>query len=189
MLDLMVPPIVAGLVILWIHEYLGLHVIARGVIFVDLAFAQIAANGATVKISRGRRTRDADCPGFFDGLYPRARRSIFSCSRLEETVVPQEAVIGITFVVASAAVTLIARVSPQRAAEHIVETLTGTLHLARLAGGHPHGHGRRDTRSDLLHLSGSRSTSVSTRRSRHATGPWRGFSLGRHSSASSSHSR
>ena len=42
-LDLIIPPIVAGLVILSIHAYLGLHVIARGVIFVDLAFAQIAA--------------------------------------------------------------------------------------------------------------------------------------------------
>ena len=48
MLDLMIPPIAAGLVILSIHAYLGLHVIARGMIFVDLAFAQIAALGATV---------------------------------------------------------------------------------------------------------------------------------------------
>ena len=36
MLDLIIPPIVAGLVILSIHAYLGLHVIQRGVIFVDL---------------------------------------------------------------------------------------------------------------------------------------------------------
>jgi hypothetical protein len=48
MLDLMLPPIVAGLVILAIHSYLGLHVLARGVIFVDLAFAQIAALGTTL---------------------------------------------------------------------------------------------------------------------------------------------
>ena len=53
MLDLMIPPIVAGLVILSIHAYLGLHVIARGVIFVDLAFAQIAALGSTVGFLMG----------------------------------------------------------------------------------------------------------------------------------------
>ena len=53
MLDLIIPPIVAGLVILAIHAYLGLHVIARGVIFVDLAFAQIAALGTTVGILLG----------------------------------------------------------------------------------------------------------------------------------------
>ena len=53
MIDLMIPPIVAALVILAIHAYLGLHVIARGVIFVDLAFAQIAALGATVGLLWG----------------------------------------------------------------------------------------------------------------------------------------
>ena len=51
---------------------------------------------------------------------------IFSFSRFEETVVPQEAVIGITFVVASAAVILIAGFTAE-GAEHIAETLTGTL--------------------------------------------------------------
>ena len=50
MLDLMIPPVVAALVILSLHAYLGLHVIAREVIFVDLAFAQIAALGTTVAL-------------------------------------------------------------------------------------------------------------------------------------------
>ena len=54
MLDLMIPPIVAALVILSIHAYLGLHVIGREVIFVDLAFAQIAALGTTVAVRFGK---------------------------------------------------------------------------------------------------------------------------------------
>ena len=125
MLDLMIPPIVAGLVILSIHAYLGLHVIARGVIFVDLAFAQIAALGATVGFLIGVEHGTPTALAFSMG-FTLVGALIFSFSRLEETVVPQEAVIGITFVVASAAVILIAGFTAE-GAEHIAETLTGTL--------------------------------------------------------------
>ena len=125
MLDLMIPPIVAGLVILSIHAYLGLHVIARGVIFVDLAFAQIAALGATVGFLMGVAHGTPLALGFSMG-FTLIGALIFSFSRLEDTVVPQEAVIGIVFVVASAAVILIAGFTAE-GAEHIAETLTGTL--------------------------------------------------------------
>ncbi len=125
MLDLMIPPIAAGLVILSIHTYLGLHVIARGVIFVDLAFAQIAALGATVGFLMGVGHETPLSLAFSLG-FTLIGALIFSFSRFEETVVPQEAVIGITFVVASAAVILIAGFTAE-GAEHIAETLTGTL--------------------------------------------------------------
>ena len=125
MLDLMIPPIAAGLVILSIHAYLGLHVIARGVIFVDLAFAQIAALGATVGLLMGVN-HDTPLALTFSVGFTLVGALIFSFSRLEGTIVPQEAVIGITFVVASAAVILIAGFTAE-GAEHIAETLTGTL--------------------------------------------------------------
>ena len=125
LLDLMIPPIVAGLVILSIHAYLGLHIIARGVIFVDLAFAQIAALGATVGFLVGVEHGTPLALAFSMG-FTLVGALIFSYSRLEETVVPQEAVIGITFVVASAAVILIAGFTAE-GAEHIADTLTGTL--------------------------------------------------------------
>ena len=125
MLDLMIPPIVAGLVILSIHAYLGLHVIARGVIFVDLAFAQIAALGATVGFLMGVE-HDTPLALTFSMGFTLVGALIFSYSRLEKTVVPQEAIIGITFVVASAAVILIAGFTAE-GSEHIAETLTGTL--------------------------------------------------------------
>ena len=47
-LELMLKPFVACLILTGIHAYLGLHVIEREVIFVDLALAQIAAFGATL---------------------------------------------------------------------------------------------------------------------------------------------
>ena len=46
-------PFVASLILTGIHAYLGVHVVERGVIFVDLALAQIAALGATVAIVIG----------------------------------------------------------------------------------------------------------------------------------------
>ena len=124
MLDLIIPPIVAGLVILSIHAYLGLHVIARGVIFVDLAFAQIAALGTTVAILLGI----GDGPGqlLFALGFTLLGALLFSFTRMEKSAVPQEAIIGITFVVASAAVILIAGLTAE-GAEHIRETMTGTL--------------------------------------------------------------
>ena len=125
MLDLMLAPIAAGLVILTIHSYLGLHVIARGVIFVDLAFAQIAALGTTVGLLVGVEHGTPMSIGFSLG-FTLLGALLFSFSRLEETVVPQEAVIGITYVVASAAVILIAGFTSE-GAEHVAETMTGTL--------------------------------------------------------------
>jgi len=89
MIDLMIPPIVAGLVILSIHAYLGLHVIARGVIFVDLAFAQIAALGATVGFLVGVEHGTPLALAFSMG-FTLVGALIFSYSRLEKTVVPQD---------------------------------------------------------------------------------------------------
>ena len=124
MLDLIIPPIVAGLVILTLHAYLGLHVLARGVIFVDLAFAQIAALGSTVAILIGLGGGVLEL-GFALG-FTLLGALIFSFTRMDESVVPQEAIIGITYVVASAAVILIASMTAE-GAEHIQETMTGTL--------------------------------------------------------------
>jgi zinc/manganese transport system permease protein len=125
MLDLMLPPIVAGLVILAIHSYLGLHVLARGVIFVDLAFAQIAALGTTVAILVGVEHHGTVELLFALG-FTLLGALIFSLTRMEKSAVPQEAIIGITYVVASAAVILIAGLTAE-GAEHIRETMTGTL--------------------------------------------------------------
>ena len=49
-LQFLVPPIVASLIIAGIHAYLGLHVVERGVIFVDLSLAQIASLGAAIAV-------------------------------------------------------------------------------------------------------------------------------------------
>jgi zinc/manganese transport system permease protein len=125
MIDLILTPVAAALVILSIHAYLGLHVLAREVIFVDLAFAQIAAMGTTLAFLMGIEAGTA-ASLLFALSFTLVGALIFSFTRLEDSPVPQEAIIGITYVVASAAVLLMASLSAE-GAEHVHETLTGTL--------------------------------------------------------------
>jgi len=125
MIDLIVPPIVAALVILSIHAYLGLHVIARQVIFIDLAFAQIAALGTTVALLVGIEHGTTHSL-LFSIAFTLIGALIFSFTRMEKSAVPQEAIIGISYVVASATVILLSGFTAE-GAEHLRETLTGTL--------------------------------------------------------------
>jgi len=118
-------PFVACLVITGIHTYLGLHVVSRGVIFVDLSLAQIAAMGATFAFLLGYPP-DSNKAYFYSLLFASIGAALFSISRLREQKIPQEAIIGITFAVASATTILIADRAPQ-GAEFVESMLTGAL--------------------------------------------------------------
>jgi zinc/manganese transport system permease protein len=125
-LGLFLPPLVACLIIVAIHSYLGLHVIAREVIFVDLSLAQMAALGSAVAILAGSQP---DSPSAF--LYALGATTlgagIFALTRTSERGrVPQEAIIGIVYVVASAAAILVADRTP-RGGEAIKDILVGSL--------------------------------------------------------------
>ena len=72
-LNLILPPLVACMVIVAIHCYLGLHVIAREVIFVDLSLAQMAALGIDGGHPVRRRARLRTAPALFARLH-HARR-------------------------------------------------------------------------------------------------------------------
>jgi len=124
-LEVLFWPFVACLVITGIHVYLGLHVVSRGVIFVDLALAQIAAMGATFAFLLGYPP-DGNQAYFYSLLFALIGAAIFSISRLREQQIPQEAIIGITFAVASATTILIADRSPH-GAEFVEAMLTGAL--------------------------------------------------------------
>ena len=56
LLALLWAPFLMCLVLTGIHAYLGVHVLAREVVFVDIALAQIAALGATAAFLFGNRT-------------------------------------------------------------------------------------------------------------------------------------
>jgi len=125
MIQLMLVPLVAALLILLIHAYLGIHIIARGVIFVDLALAQVAALGYTTATLLG--LAPGSVPAYLVGVGATLFGALLlSFSRLEHDHVPQEALIGVVYVAASAATILLAAQSPQ-GSEHVEELLTGTL--------------------------------------------------------------
>jgi zinc/manganese transport system permease protein len=125
-LSLFLPPLVACLVIVAIHSYLGLHVIAREIIFVDLSLAQMAALGSAVAILAG--TQPDSITAFVYALgFTTLGAALFSVTRSDEKGrVPQEAIIGIVYVVASAAAILVADRTP-RGGEAIKDILVGSL--------------------------------------------------------------
>jgi zinc/manganese transport system permease protein len=138
-LSLFLPPLVACLVIVAIHSYLGLHVIAREVIFVDLSLAQMAALGSAVAILAGSES-DSTAALIYALGFTSLGAAVFALTRSDERGrVPQEAIIGIVYVVASAAAILVADRTP-RGGEAIKDILVGSLlwvtwpTIIRLAG-------------------------------------------------------
>lgn len=130
-LDVMLPAFCECLVLVGIHSYLGLHVIRRKVIFVDLALAQVAALGTTVGFLFGLAP-DSPAAILFSILFTFIAAGVFSLVRLENDRVPQEAVIGLVYAVSAALVILVIDRAPH-GAEHIKEVMTGALLWVRWA--------------------------------------------------------
>lgn len=119
-------PLAACLLLPPLLVYLGLHVVKREVIFVDLALAQVATMGTCVALILGFHFNDL--PTFWISLgVTFLAAGLFSWSRsIEKLHVPQEAIIGITFVVAAAAVILLlSRVAGGK--EELEHLLTGDI--------------------------------------------------------------
>lgn len=118
-------PFVMCLLLVIIHCYLGLHVLARGVVFVDLSLAQVASFGATVALLWDPEHESA--MGYFVALGATfIAAAIFSLARRFEKKLPQEALIGITYAFASAAVVLVID-KLAHGAEHLKEALVGQI--------------------------------------------------------------
>jgi len=101
MLQLLLAPLAACLILTGIHCYLGLHVVTRGVIFVDLALAQIAVLGGTVALLCGYALGSAEAY-VFSLVFTFIGAAIFALGRFRRESVPQEAIIGIVYAVCSA---------------------------------------------------------------------------------------
>jgi zinc/manganese transport system permease protein len=122
----MLAPLVACLVLVGIHSYLGLHVIAREVIFVDLSLAQMAALGSVVALLYGVAP-DSQTAFVFSLLFTCIGAALFALTRTRgKGRVPHEAIIGIVYVVASAAAILVADRAP-RGADAIHDVLEGAI--------------------------------------------------------------
>src|SRR5262245_4831948 len=119
------PPFLVAVCLVGIHAYFGILVLARKVIFVDLALAQIAALGATVSFMLGHPALSAATYGY-SLVFTSLAAVLLACTHAWATRLPQEALIGVIYVVAAAAAILLIDRAPQ-GAEHLKQILTGNI--------------------------------------------------------------
>ena len=125
-LQFLLPAIVASLIIAGIHAYLGLHVVERGVIFVDLSLAQIASLGAAIAVWQGYDPHNSPQVYWMSLGFTMIGALIFAMVKGHEARIPQEAIIGISYAVASAAV-ILAMSKATGEAEHLKDMLVGNI--------------------------------------------------------------
>jgi zinc/manganese transport system permease protein len=118
-------PFLMCLVLTGIHAYLGIHVVAREVVFVDIAMAQIAALGATAAFLFGF---DLESPVSYAAAlgFTVFGAAVLALTRTRRRHVSQEAVIGVVYAVSAAGAVLLADRAPH-GAEHIRAMLVGSL--------------------------------------------------------------
>lgn len=124
MFEFMLKPFLECLVLVGIHSYLGLHVIRRRVIFVDLALAQIAALGTIVGGLLGLMEGTAPAM-FYSLLFCLVGAALFALTRVRHDRIPQEAVIGLVYAITFALAILI--VQKTEGVEHMEGILVGSL--------------------------------------------------------------
>jgi zinc/manganese transport system permease protein len=127
-LSFLAAPFVASLILTGIHAYLGVHVVERGVIFVDLSLAQIAALGATLALvtEAGGHGEHSSLVYFMSLGFTLVGAAIFATVRSRRSRIPQEAIIGISYAVAAAASILAMSKAPSET-EHLTGMLVGNI--------------------------------------------------------------
>jgi zinc/manganese transport system permease protein len=124
MLELMAAPFAECMVLVAIHTYLGIHVLRRRVIFVDLALAQTAALGTTVGFLFGIMP-DTTAALVFSMTFTFLAAAVFALTRIRGERVPQEAIIGLIYAITAAVAVLV--VQKTHGAEHLEGILVGSL--------------------------------------------------------------
>jgi zinc/manganese transport system permease protein len=118
-------PLIASLILPWLLVYLGLHIVQRGVIFVDLALAQTAAFGTCISMLVGYDVHDWQSYAFSLG-FTFVGAVVLTFTRSRHQRVPQEALIGIVYVVAAAAA-ILALSKGAGGSEELQKSLVGEL--------------------------------------------------------------
>src|SRR3954467_6421087 len=128
MLAFLAPCFAASLILAGIHAYHGVHVVERGVIFVDLSLAQIAALGATIALLMPFSNGDPHAPVVYwiSLAFTFMGAFIFSTIRSKRARIPHEAIIGICYAVASAAA-ILAMSKATSESEHLKDMLVGNI--------------------------------------------------------------
>lgn len=130
-LDIMILPFLACLILTGMHAYLGLHVIERGILFVDLALAQVAAFGATIGFLFGWGLHSLQ--GYFVSLAcTLLAAGLLALFRHERQRIPQEAWIGVVYALAAAGSILVLSRAPE-GGEELKSLLVGHLLFVNLS--------------------------------------------------------
>ncbi len=124
-LQFLILPFLASLILTGIHAYLGVHVVERGVIFVDLALAQIAALGTTIGVLLGVDPHGGKAY-WISLAFTFLGAGIFALVRTRKAHIPLEAFIGISYAVASAGA-ILAMSKATGETEHLKDMLVGNI--------------------------------------------------------------
>ena len=127
--EIMKWPLLASLLLPGILVYYGLHIVRREIIFVDLALAQVAALGICVSILLKHEPHDWQTYAW-SLAFTLVGAAIFTVTRRHDDRVPQEALIGIVYVVA-AAISILLLNQSSNGSEELKETLVGDLLLVQ----------------------------------------------------------
>src|SRR6266436_6665325 len=124
-------PLITSLILPWLLVYLGLHIVQRGVIFVDLALAQTAAFGTCISLALGYDVHDWQSYAFSLG-FTFVGAVLLTFTRSRDQRVPQEALIGIVYVVAAAA-SILALSKSAGGNEELQRSLVGELLVVKVS--------------------------------------------------------
>ncbi|MBN1336715.1 MAG: metal ABC transporter permease [Deltaproteobacteria bacterium] len=124
-LSVMLAPFVECLLVVGLHTYLGIHVLKRRVVFVDLSLAQIAALGTTIGILFGIHDTESPASFVMSVGFTLVGAAIFTMTRTQRERVPQEAIIGLVYAITAAVAVLI--VQKTRGMEHLIDIMHGRL--------------------------------------------------------------
>jgi zinc/manganese transport system permease protein len=124
-LSFLLAPFLASLILTGIHAYLGVHVVERGVIFVDLALAQIAALGATIAVLIGMDPHGVSAY-WLSLAFTFMGAALFTFARTRRSHIPLEAFVGIAYAVASATA-ILAMSKATGETEHLKDMLVGNI--------------------------------------------------------------
>ena len=118
-------PIVASILLAGVLGYFGTHILTRGIIFIDIAIAQIAALGTMIGLLLGFAEESTEVQ-FLSYLFTLIIIGGFAFLRTKESIIPAEAVIGIIYCVGLALALLLAERIPG-GSNYITKTITGNI--------------------------------------------------------------
>lgn len=119
------PPVIASILLAGMLGYFGNHILSRGIIFIDIAVAQIAALGTMIGILLGFAENSLNAQ-LVSYVFTIIVLGIFSVMKVKKQLLPQEAIIGIFYCVALGMALLLAEKIPG-GSNFITKTITGNV--------------------------------------------------------------